>query len=244
LGEMGIQRINYSTDDPWNHAHYAPWFLKALLLYDAVYTPREVNIAEFFNIGVKQVEYLPFAYDPRLHFVEYPATEKEQDEHQADIVFIGGADADRVPIIGALISEGFKVALYGGYWNRYKKTRAFNNGLADNRTMRLATQGAKIALCLVRRANRDGHVMRSFEIAAMGGCLLAEDTKEHRVIFGTEGNVAYYFKSNREMIEKAKMLINDSCLNKNLRKNVTQHIVARNNTYEDRLRRILNRLPG
>ena len=29
--------------------------------------------------------------------------------------------------------------------------------------------GARIALCLVRRSNRDGHCMRTFEVPAAGG---------------------------------------------------------------------------
>ena len=52
---------------------------------------------------------------------------------------------------------------------------------------------AKVNLCLVRRAKRDGHVMRSFEIAAVGGCMLAQDTDEHREIFGPEGEAVRLF---------------------------------------------------
>ena len=36
--------------------------------------------------------------------------------------------------------------------------------------------------------------MRSFEIAAVGGCLLAQDIDEHREIFGSEGEAVVYFR--------------------------------------------------
>jgi hypothetical protein len=36
--------------------------------------------------------------------------------------------------------------------------------------------------------------MRSFEIAAVGGCMLARDIDEHREIFGSEGEAAVYFR--------------------------------------------------
>jgi hypothetical protein len=76
--------------------------------------------------------------------------------------------------------HGSPVLLAGAYWDRYPAFRAYALGIK-----RALTAAAKVNLCLVRRANRDGHVMRSFEIAAIGGCMLAQDTDEHRDIFGS-----------------------------------------------------------
>jgi spore maturation protein CgeB len=42
-------------------------------------------------------------------------------------------------------------------------------------------------------SSRDGHIKRSFEIAAVGGCMLAQDIDEHREIFGSEGEAVVYF---------------------------------------------------
>ena len=83
--------------------------------------------------------------------------------------------------------HGPSVAVAGGYWERYPAFRAHALGIKPPEIIRALTAAAKVNLCLVRRANRDGHVMRSFEIAAIGGCMLAEDTDEHRDIFGGEG---------------------------------------------------------
>ncbi|NEQ88924.1 MAG: hypothetical protein F6K26_56310, partial [Moorea sp. SIO2I5] len=58
IGSMGVQRINFLTDDPWNPAHYAPWFLKALPHYDIVFSPRHAVISDLLNLGCRQVEYL------------------------------------------------------------------------------------------------------------------------------------------------------------------------------------------
>ena len=99
---------------------------------------------------------------------------------------MGGADRDRVPFIAALGAAGFSIALYGDHWDRFPETKPYDRGYADPQTLRQATAAAKIALCLVRRANRDGHVMRSFEIPAIGACMLVEDTEEHREIFGPD----------------------------------------------------------
>src|SRR5690606_33955463 len=93
----------------------------------------------------------------------------------------------------------------------------------------------KVALCLVRRANRDGHVMRSFEIPAIGACMLTEDTQEHREIFGEEGNAVVYFRSCDEMIEKLDWLLNHVSERQRLAKTAHELIVNGHHAYKDRL---------
>src|SRR5262249_45989599 len=44
IGRLGVQRLCFLTDDPWNPAQRAPWFLRALSFYDAVFTPRRDNL--------------------------------------------------------------------------------------------------------------------------------------------------------------------------------------------------------
>ena len=38
--------------------------------------------------------------------------------------------------------------------------------------------------------------MRSFEAAAIGGCILAEDTADHQELFGPNDHAVRYFKTN------------------------------------------------
>src|SRR5262249_24350592 len=147
------------------------------------------------------VVYLPFGYDPELFFQE-EKTSSETPLNNVDVLFVGRADRDRVPIIEKLVAAGLKLALYGGYWERYSDLKALHQGMASPAIIRRATSRAAINLCLVRRANRDGHVMRSFEIPAIGGFMLAEDTREHRDIFGPEGQCVLYFASPDDAIEK------------------------------------------
>ena len=47
--------------------------------------------------------------------------------------------------------------------------------------------------------------MRSYEVPAMRGVVLAEATDDHRQMFGEEG--ALYFRDIPEMITKAKWLV-------------------------------------
>ena len=238
IGSLGVNRLNYLTDDPWNPAFCARWFFEALPLYDRVFSARRANIADLEKLGCRDVRYMPFGFDPKLCYPQ-PLDAPESGRFAADILFIGGADRDRVPFIAALAAAGISIALYGDNWERFPETRPYYRGYADPQTLRQATAAARIALCLVRRANRDGHVMRSFEIPAIGACMLVEDTEEHREIFSTEGESVVYFRSIPEMIDKARRLLALPAERERLAAAVHSRIMAGRHTYEDRLAAML-----
>ncbi len=235
IEKLGIGRLNFLTDDPWSPSHRADWFIRALSHYDHVFSPRRANLSDLQRLGCPKVSYLPFAYSPEIHFPEPPQTDEERARFSADVVFAGGADEDRVPYMAALIDSGFDVALYGGYWNRHKETRAHARGHADVRTLRKAIGGAKISLCLVRRANRDGHSMRSFEVPTIGACMLVEDSAEHRDIFGEDGEAVAYFNNLDEMLTKTRKLLSNEEKQRQMADRAYRLIVDGNNSYRDRL---------
>jgi spore maturation protein CgeB len=169
-----------------------------------------------------------------------PTEADEQARFNCDVVFAGGADRDRIPYITALIRAGFHVSLYGGYWERYSETKAYTRGHADPQTLRKTIGGAKVALCLVRRANRDGHCMRTFEVPAIGACMLTEDTEEHREIFGADGKAIIYFRSISEMIERLRWLLDHDEERQRLAQAAHRLIVNGQHTYKDRLLAMLS----
>jgi hypothetical protein len=240
VGRMGIRRLNYLTDDPWNPAHRAPWFLEALPLYDRVFSPRRANRDDLLRHGCREVSYLPFAYAPKLHYPEESPPVNRESEPGADLLFAGGADADRVSYLAACIDAGFRVQLYGGYWQRYRQTRSHALGLADPQALRRGLGRAKAALCLVRRANRDGHVMRSFEIPATGACMLTEDTDEHRDLFGPDGKHVVYFRSAGDLVDRLRWLLVHESERARMAADAHRLIVGGKNTYRDRLETLLD----
>ncbi len=233
----GVRTANFLTDDPWNKAHRAEWFLEALSEYDWVFTPRRANVSEIEAAGPR-VEFLPFAYAPHVHFpVEVSA--EERVALASDVLFAGGADPDRVPLVQALIERGLKVALYGGYWGRFPEFRAFYRGMADAELLRKAMASTAIALCLVRKANRDGNSMRTFEAPAMKACLLMERTSEHVELFGPDGEAVAYFDSTEELLEKARRLIADEPERRRLAERAFELVTKGGHTYGDRLQQML-----
>jgi spore maturation protein CgeB len=240
LRSRGIKVINYSTDDPWNPKLRAPYFVATLADYDEVFTPRRSNIADFQRCGVNRVSYLPFAYDSDIHRPWFgPSFCEDSHSSPSDVLFVGGCDADRLPILGALADAGLTLALFGGYWDLHESTRPFSRGIVSQDAIRAATATAKTTLCLVRRANRDDHAMRSFEAAAIGGCIIAEDTPDHRELFGPEGHAACYFDSIDELVQTVKRLVGDPHRRAAMTVNLRKRMRERSDTYEDRLRKIL-----
>ncbi len=231
--------LNYLTDDPWNPAHRAAWFLDALPAYRRVFSPRRTNLDDLRRLGCSNVDYLPFAYDPSFFYPE-AAPAAVRTRYEADVFFAGGADAGRAALLGAVAAAGFSLALYGDYWERFTATAGLGRGYADAVTIRRAASASRVCLGLVRRDNRDGHSMRSFEVPACGGCLLAEDTLEHREILGDEGDCALYFKTEEQMIVKLRSLLSDAPLRSRLSSAGLGRISRPGNTYAARLKTMVS----
>jgi spore maturation protein CgeB len=237
LKRIGLTTVSYLTDDPWNPAHRARWFLRALPKYSAVFSPRRSNLHDLAHHGCDRAIFLPFAYDPSIHFKsERRATAVPIPE----ILFIGAGDPDRVPYAMALLKTRIHLAIFGDYWGRYSPLAQSWKGYADLETARQMTCSTPVCLCLVRRANRDGHTMRSFEAAAMGACLLCEDTDEHREIFGRDGEAVLYFHSIHQMIDRAKWLLGHEAERSRMRELAFERVTKGRNTYRDRLDKILD----
>jgi hypothetical protein len=236
LRQWGIVSVNYSTDDPWNPAVRSKWHLRALPSYDFVFSPRQSNLNDFRRLGCAKVHYLSFGYDDSL----FSSTEYFGDFHAHDVLFVGGADPDRVAFMTEFVRYGPLVKVAGGYWERYPAFRAHALGLKPPSIIRGLTAAAKVNLCLVRRANRDGHVMRSFEIAAIGGCMLVEDTEEHRSIFGNDGDSVRYFRTPEQAATLARFLMDHPAERARLAASVRDRVCRHAHTYRDRLRTMLD----
>jgi spore maturation protein CgeB len=239
LTSLGIPVANFLTDDPWNPAHKAPWFMSALRNYGYVFTPRIANQDELRGLKGPQINYLPFAYAPEVHHPPPAMSQEEKTQWESGVLFIGGADDERAHIMREMTSAQIRPQLWGGYWDRYDDLCSFAMGHTTEDTFRKLVANAAVNLCLVRRANRDGHSMRSFELPAVGGCLLVEDTFEHRQIFGQEGECVRFFDSPTSLVQQTKRLLADPAERERLALAVRARICPDDrHTYGARLRTI------
>lgn len=238
---LGIRCINYLTDDPWNRANGASFFWSALRAYDCVCSPRRSNISDLTAHGCSDVRYVPFGYNPEVHFPAPPLSEDERARFGCDVAFVGGADDDRIALIEPLLCSELTVKLYGAYWERNRNTRPYHRGHVHEAEFRAAVSGAKVNLCMGRAANRDGHAMRSFELPAIRACLLVEDTREHREIFGEDDTCVSYYENREHLVTQARALCADPARRERLAAAAHARICDGSNTYAARLRGMLQR---
>jgi spore maturation protein CgeB len=232
----GAILVNFATDDPFNPRNSSREWLSSLPEYDVVCTPRRANIDNLKTLGIGQVHFVPFGYKPDVHFPEALSADSERRRFESDVCFIGGADADRLPYFERLVDEvpGLRLALYGGYWDRSPRLARFWRGLAVGRNFRLAVAGAAVSVNLVRRANRDDHVMRTFEIPACRGCLLTETSSTHRELF-RDGRDAFFFESPDELVRAVRYLLANPLEREQVAHAGHAVVTGNANRYDDRL---------
>lgn len=234
--ELKVKTANFSTDDPWNPHHYTRRFESSIGIYDHVFTPRHANLHNFRDVGARCVSYLPFGFDPRHVLVD---RRELTTIPSCDLLFVGGGDCDRIALLRPLVDAGIGLTIIGSYWDGDRNLSAVCRGQMPPAQVAAYTVNAKVALVVVRKNNRDGHTMRSFESAATGSCILAEDTPDHHSIFGES---ARYFRSSDDIIRNTDELLSDEKLRKQLAEVAHRRVTDNANSYLDRLAAICDRL--
>jgi hypothetical protein len=238
LRRLGAAVVNFSTDDPFNSAAKFPYLRDAIREYDLYVTPRTANIAQLQEAGARRTMLVPFAYKPSVHYFQPEEPQGARDA--CDLLFIGGADADRTAFFRRVVDlwPDVRLDLYGNYWDRDSQLRAFWRGYAFGDLYRSATRRAKLAINLVRHGNRDGHVMRTFEVPACGGCMLAERTDDHARFF-EEGREALFFDTPESLVREARAVLDDDDRRTGIALAGHRRVVRDGHTYAARLEAIL-----
>ena len=236
----GASMVNWATDDPFNPASSTRDLVESIALYDLYVCTKRAIMDDARRAGCANVAYVRFGYKPQVHFPEAPANDDEARRFESDVTFIGGGDVDRAPYFETLVRAipELRLHLHGGYWNRYPKLRPYWRGNATGRDFRLAVGGAKIAVNLVRRANRDDHVMRTFEIPACGGFMLTERTATHDELF-SEDKEAAFFNSPDEFVAKVRSYLGRDEDRVRIAAAGHRKITQGRHTYGDRLAEII-----
>jgi hypothetical protein len=238
--ETGAIAVNYATDDPFNPRTGTRELLRSIPEYDLYATTKRAVVPDLKRAGVRDVRYVRFGYKSSVHFSDPPVVQSEWKRFAADVAFAGEADADRLPFFRSLIGAipDLNLALYGGLWNRDRQLRRYFRGPVRGRDFRMALGGAKIVVNLVRRENRDDHVMRTFEGPACGAFMLHERTDSHLEVF-REGKEAAFFESSDEMIDKVRYYLTHEHERERIRQAGHARTVSGGNSYRDRLEEIL-----
>ena len=233
--------VNWMTDDPFNPFASTPQIIASVPCFDLYVCSAHAPIPDLRRRGCGRVIHMMCGYKPSVHFPEAARTLEERRHFQSDVAFIGGADAQRAISLERLIRllPDLKLNLYGPYWNRYPQLRKYwRGGSVTGRDFRLALNGTRIALNLIRSANRDDHNMRTFEVPACGAFMLADRTAPHLGLL-EEDREAAYFSSPEEMADKITHYLHDHTKRRTVARAGHEKIVTCGHSWGHRLRTIL-----
>ena len=229
------QVVNYLTDDPWNPIHRRRCFLRNLKHYDHIFSTKEALRQRLEAAGTPSTSWLPFAYDPALH---YPIAHK--DPEPADVLFVGTGAAERLPWLDALADlPGVRRRIHGNNWEGFSTCGWEKSPAVVAEDYCRAMGSARVVLGLLRQANGDLSTDRSYEIGAIGGCGLYQDTSEHRMLLENYPD-AGFFKDPSELRARVQALLKDPELQQQLRQAGALALRKPEQTYGARLRAILD----
>jgi glycosyltransferase involved in cell wall biosynthesis len=178
---------------------------QAIPYYDCCFSWSAILLKELYTRGAVRASALAFGYDPFIHR-PLPLPEKGAGAYEAGIVFSGEWEPQKERWLSAL--EGLPLRIWGpATWGRRAGNRELRNAWQKRQALddesALVNSHAKVSVNVLRSGHKDAHNLRTFEVPACGGFLLAERTQE-AVSFFAEDKEAVYFSSPEELREKAE----------------------------------------
>lgn len=232
--------VSYQPDDLENPLNTNDLMRRSLPLWDVVFSPRTFAREEILAAGARRFEWLPFGYDPELSRPA-PHAPLPAGDVQESLVFVGQWAPEREAELARLTGK-VPLSVWGGGWNQVPESSPLapslhRRHLLDEDLRAVFTQ-AGVNLLLLRKGNRDRHAMRTFEIPACAGFLLAERTEDHLAFF-EEGKEAVFFTGTAELLEHAGRYLQDPEACRRIAAAGYQRVLADRSSYRDRAARMV-----
>lgn len=202
----GIKLVNYNLDHPFFYESRGSGnsFVKeAIPYYDLHITYSSLIAKQLKDVYNVSTALLPFGYD--LSDEEY---EGLNETAKNQVCFIGNPDLTRVELIRFLTTNQVKVDVFGYRWDRFLKEGSYlklHDQVVGNDYWKTIVR-YRVQLNILRKQNEGSHNMRSFEVPAAGGIMLAQDTPEHRQYF-EPGKEIFLYNDQFECLEKCRHIM-------------------------------------
>jgi hypothetical protein len=231
--------FHFYGEDYFNRLNTTVALRNAACHYDHFFTTKSINVDELKKIGIKKISFLPFGYIPSCH---YPCKVAQCEilKYGSDLVFVGTWEKERAHMMEKLAD--FNLKIWGNQWLKLSNNSPLRP-LVQNQTvfckdMSKVFNASRICLSFLRKANRDLHTSRTFEIPACGGFQLSERTVEVTRFF-KEGKEIECFSSSDELIEKIRYYLKNDHKRKLIAQAGLERIYSSKYSYSDRLETIL-----
>lgn len=167
--------------------------------------------------------YLPFGYDEFLH-IKGRIKKKYKDK----INFIGSHDFNREQILRKINIKN--LIIFGNNWNNKFKP-IFGKKLCD------IVASSEASINILRHQNITSHNMRTFEVPAMGGLLLTDQSNEQQFYF-KNGEDCLMYSSITDLKKKINFIQKNKKKMLNIKRNAYKK--SRVHSYTNRSKFILN----
>jgi hypothetical protein len=239
IKSMGIKLVNYNPDHPFRYGSRGSGnenVRKSIPVYDLhmTYSQRiEQELKQKF--GELRTFYLPFGYPRDVERMSF------SEEEIMRICFVGHADHHRATIIRQISDAGEHIDLYGPNWRKYFTDTSINVQCFDpvyGDAYWKTLHQYRVQLNLFRDHNTGSHNMRTFEVPAVGGIMLANYSAEQTTFF-EEGKEAFYFNTVPELIQKVRKILQLSADEARRIRNAARHrSLTSNYSYDQRGREV------
>lgn len=241
LPNLKIFNINYDDFFSASTGNLIAELSQSLRYYDCLFTTRRRNLEELKSLGAGRVFYLPFSYDPALHF---PVTPSLSDRRRLEsaVIFVGTYEKERAAILESAGLRG--LAVWGNLWRGKPLGRRLKNACRNRELLGLdyplALNSSRVALNFFRRGNRDTLNSRSFELPACGAFVLSERSPDLAEHF-EEGREVACFESPEELREKAGYYLKNERERTAVARAGYERVRREHNTIADRVDFVLNK---
>jgi hypothetical protein len=212
--------VSFQDDNPFGFrpGEKKRWklFLEAIPGYHMHLVKRQHDIPELRKRGAKSIRIFRHGFFERLF---HPSPRERVGLGIGhDVSFVGSPLDDRPAVVSELLGHhDLPLQVYGNRWHRtlvyHWRRQHFYPAVLGQDYVRVIWD-SRISLGFVSASNRDEYTMRTFEIPACKGFLLAERTSTHQDLF-TEGQEAEFFSSTDECADKIKFYLKtDSARNR------------------------------
>lgn len=245
LRNIGVRRLVYYTPDDIIGKHNLSFPLKRSLPdWDIVFTTKTFNLPELRDLAVRRPILVGKSYDPNLHHPLDPIDVGPEHE-KFDVVFVGTFERERCASLNAVAEAGFSVVVYGsdkGGWRREQMRSSIElRKSVFAHDYCVAWHTGKVALCFLRKLNRDRITQRSLEIAAMARPMVAERTDEHSQHF-VEGTEYLGFGVDGELVEQVRLLLGDQALRQAMGRAIRRRCETSGYSTLDRARQMISEM--
>ncbi len=242
LKKSGVVLVNYNPDNPFVFSGRGSGNInvtKSISLYDLHFsydTTVKRKIEADYSIPCLM---LPFGYDISDELYQQCVEENEI----VKACFLGTPDYQRAEFINSLVTKGVEIDLYGNGWKKFinvKGATVYDAVYGDDFWKVLRKY--RVQLNIMRLHNPTSHNMRSFEVPAIGGIMLAPNTIDHRTYFNPGEEVFLYSDMNECISNIHKLLNSSSDQIVNLRAKARSKSVKAGYSYKNRASFVMNEL--